>query len=450
MRLNVRFGKFSPDIRKIISNIGWLFADRVLQMGLGLIIGVWVVRYLGPGEFGIFNYAMSFVTMFSPLISMGLDSIVVRDIASDPLKKNNTLGTTFVLSICGAIFSLILSIGFISVLEPNDVTTRNLVIVFALSSLFQSFNTIDLWFQSQLQSKQIIISKRTAYILISVVRITLIQIHAPVIYFAWAIFAESALSSLGIIITYRIKGNKLSLWKFEKKRAKKLLQEGIPLIVSGAAIFIYAKIDKVMLGTFLTDKSQLGYYSAAVRVSEIFDFLPVILASSLLPKLSQMKAKGEDYIQKMQIYFDISIWLWLIVAIPISLFSPFIVKILYGESYEPASLILSLYIWGQFGSNIGMARSLFLTVESKLHYSLYISLIGALINVVINLFLIPRYQALGATIATLITYFVVTILINYSMRELKPIAILVARSFNIYSGAYRILHLTRQEKNSIG
>ena len=435
--------KFSPSLRRIISNISWLLADKILQLGLALFVGIWVARYLGPEQFGIYNYAISLVGMFSPLVSMGLNSIIVRDIVSDPLRRNETLGTTFVLSLIGGVLTLLLSVTSISLLDPNNNVTRWLVGIFAAGTIFQAFDAIDFWFQSQLQSKYVVLSRQSAYILICVVRVWLIQMHAPLQAFAWARLAELALSGIGMVIIYKVRGNHLTLWRVSLQRAKDLLRESFPLILAGFAIYAYSKIDQIMLGSLLENKSQLGFYSVAVKLAEIFDFLPIIVASSILPKLSQLKEQGKDYMRKMQIYFDVMLFLWLIVALPVSLLSSFIVTRLYGEFYAPAGNILSVYVWGQFSSNLGIARTTFLTIENKLHYSLYLSLLGVLLNIVLNCFLIPKFQAMGATIATIITYFVVVIISNFLIKEIKTVGILILRSLNLYLAALRILELVR-------
>ncbi len=433
--------RFSPDLHKIVSNTSWLIADKILQMGLGLLVGVWLARYLGPNQFGIYNYAMSFVGMFTPIVNMGLNSIVVRDIACQPLQKNETLGTTFALSFIGGLITLVFSVGLITILEPSNNITQWLVGIIALGTLFQAFDTIDIWFQSQLQSKYVVLSRRTAYILISIVRVILIQVHAPLIAFGWARSIELILSAVGMAIVYRNRGNKIESWRFNLSIAKELLQESFPLIVSGLSIYAYSKIDQVMLGSLLEDKSQLGFYAAAVRITEIFDFLPVVIASSVLPKFSQLKKQGNAYVQKMQIYFDIMLILWVIVAIPISLFAHLIIHLIYGDFYLPSAMILSVYVWGQFACNLGVARTTFLTIESKLYYLIYINISGAVLNIILNLFLIPKLQAIGATIATLITYFVVAILINFLIKDLRPVAIMIVRSLNLYHSVLRIVKL---------
>ncbi|AKG21137.1 flippase [Calothrix sp. 336/3] len=435
--------RFSPDVQKILSNTSWLLSDRILQMGLGLFIGILVARYLGPVQFGTYNYVLSLVGMFSPIVNMGLNTIVVRDMACEPSRKNETLGTTFGLHIIGALLTLLASIILVYVLDPNDKLTHWLVGIIAAATMFQAFDTIDFWFQSQISSKYVVFSKQTAYVVVCAIRFVLVQIQAPLTAFAWARFAELALCAVGMAIVYISQKQYFSAWNFNWQRAKELLKESFPLIISGLAIYAYSKTDQIMLGSLLSDKSQLGFYSVAVKLAEIFDFLPVIVASSLLPKLSQVKASGDDYTEKMQIYFDIMLLLWVIIAVPICLCSYWIVTLLYGAYYAPAASILSIYVFGQFSSNLGVARSSFLTIENKLHYSLYFSIAGAALNIALNLYLIPKYQAVGATFATLITYFAVTVIPNYIISDLKPVGAWILQSLNLYNAALRILRLCR-------
>jgi O-antigen/teichoic acid export membrane protein len=433
----------SPGLLKVLSNTSWLLADRLLQMGLGLFVGVWVARYLGPSQFGLYNYALSFVSMFSPLVIGGLNSIVVRDAAQKPQDKNQILGASFGLGLMGSAVALLLSIALITKLSPDEPLAPWLVGIMAAGTLFQSFDAIDFWFQSQVRSKHVVFARQFSYVAACGLRVALIQFHAPLIAFAGARFAELLLSAVGLIIMYQSQGNNIRDWQFRLPRIRSLLKESFPLMLSGLAVFIYSKTDQIMLGSLLADKSQLGFYAVSVRVAEIFDFLPVIIASSVLPKLSQLKAEGRDYLGKIQVYFDLMLYLWLAIAIPISLLAPWIIHVLYGDFYAPAGGILGVYVWAQFGSNLGVARSTYLTIEGKLHYALYFSVAGAGLNVMLNYYLIPRYEAIGATVATLITYFVVIILTNFWIPDLQPVGKLILRSLNPYSALQRVLQLCR-------
>jgi PST family polysaccharide transporter len=434
--------KFSPGLRQVIGNTSWLLVEKIFQMGLALVVGVWVARYLQPKDYGLLTYAITFVSLFGAIAELGLGTIVIRDIARDPSCKDETLGTAFVLQFIGGIFTLVLTVGTISLLKPNEIVTRWLVGIVAAGTIFQAFSSINYWFQSQLQAKYIVVANNLVSVVYAAVRIVLIRLQARVIAFAWAGLAEVALRGLAMVVAYHINGNHLRTWRCSLLRAKTLLQESWPLVLSGLAIYVYSKIDQVMLGSMLADTTQLGYYSVAVKLSELFDFIPILIYQSVFPKLSKLKeVNPEGYISKLQIYFDIMALFWILVAVPVSFFSPYIVNLLYGKSYTASAPILSIYVWAQFGSNFGLARSAYFAVEGKLKYSLYLSLIGALINIAINYILIPKFGAIGATMATLITYFLVIVLINFYLRDLRLIGKIIIRSLNFYKAASRVLGL---------
>jgi O-antigen/teichoic acid export membrane protein len=442
-KLNAVSQKLGPGLRQVLRNLAWLLTDQILQMGLGLFVGVWVARYLGPEQFGLLNYAIAFVSLFASVATMGLGTLVVRDIARNPDCKDETLGTAFAIQFIGGLITLLLTVTVISLLNPNESLTRWLVGVIAAGTIFQSFETINFWFQSQVQSKYTVVAKNSVSLLIAGIRIGMIQLQAPLIAFAWVRLGEVALSGVALVLIYQSKGNDFKLWRVSWQRGKQLLQESWPLVLSSLAVFIYSKIDQLMLGS-LNLKTELGYYAVAVKISEICDFLPVIIASSIFPKLALLREKDYgEYIKKFQIYSDAMLFLWLGVALPVSLLAPVIVQILYGEQYAASARVLAIYVWAQFGSNFGVARNTYFALEGQLRYGLYLTVVGSIFNIVLNSLLIPRYGAFGATVATLMTYFYVIILVNFLIKELRPFANLIFNSMNVFKAASRLVGLIR-------
>jgi O-antigen/teichoic acid export membrane protein len=433
--------KQSPNFQKIAANVIWLLVDKFLGMVTGLLVGIWLARYLGPVQFGVYSYALSFVALFNPIMSMGLRDIVVRDLARDRENQREILGSAGLIYIGGGIAACILSTVLILLLAPSDRSVQQLVLIMAIAMPLQSFDIIDIWFQSQVQSKYTVVAKRSANLIAASTRIFLILTHASLTTFAWVFVLEALLTGIGLWIIYQHQGHSIGQWRYPLARMHSLMQESVPLLFAGIAVYVYSKIDQVMLGALLADKSQLGFYSTTVKVAEVFDFLPVIVASSALPELTRAKASLQNYSQKMQVYFDIMMWLWLLIAVPISLFSTPIMTTLYGDSYRAAGPLLALYIWGQFGNNLGLARSSFLIVENKLQYSLYLCVGGAVINILLNAMLIPKYQALGATIATVSTYIIIIFWINFWINDLKPVGWMTVRSLNFYQAISRLKQL---------
>lgn len=408
--------KFSPGLRKIISNTAWLFGEKILQMGLGLLVGVWVARYLTPEKFGLLNYAIAFVGLFSPIATLGLGNIVVRDLAKDPSCKEETLGTAFVLKLLGGIGTLFLTVGTVVLLKPEDTLTQWLVGIAATGTIFQAFDCMDFWFQSQVQSKYTVWSTNSAYLLINGVKIALIQMGAPLIAFSSALMAERAMGAVALAITYHTKGHLLNSWRFSLARAKELLLQSWPLILSGFVIMIYMRIDQVMLGQ-MRDSSEVGIYSAAVKVSELWYFIPGSIVQSVFPSIVKSKELGEAvYEERLQKLFDIMALLSYTVAIPLTFLSGQIVTFLYGQNYAAAAPSLAVLIWAGLFVSLGVARTPWLITEGLMKFSAATTAVGAAVNMVLNFLLIPSYGGLGAGIATVIAQMVA----SYGAHALYP------------------------------
>lgn len=425
----------SRNLQKILPNIGWLFADRILRMGVGLVVGVWVARYLGPEKFGSYSYALAFVALFGVLSTLGLDNIVVRDIVRDPSMKNEIMGTTFVLKLLGGTIGLLLATTGIYLVRPNDTLMRALVAIISVGLVFQSFETFTFWFQSQVQAKYIVYAKNGAFLLVALGKIILILTRAPLVAFAWAALAEIILGSAGLALAYRMHGHFSRLWSGSLKRARILLTDSWPLILAGMAIVVYMKIDQVMLGEMLGNQA-VGIYSAATRVSEIWYFIPVAIVSSSAPSIVEAKKSGEAlYYQRIEKLFRLVAALAISIVIPMSFFSGHVIRLLYGPDYFGAGPVLAIHIWAAIFVSLGVAQGPWTLNEGLMKLSLERTVIGAVVNVVLNLLLIPRSGVIGAAIATLVAQSLSACILNRFDRRTRRIfslqmrALVVVRSF---------------------
>jgi polysaccharide transporter, PST family len=395
--------KSRSGLRAIITNTGWLFADRILRMGASLVVGVWVARYLGVQQYGLFNYALAFVSLFSPIFTLGLDDVVVRHIVRQSSNKEEILGTTFWLKLLGGIASVLVAVGTMFFLGEHETLKIWLVAILGMAGIFRATDTIELWFQSQVQSKYTVIAKNTAFMLNTAIKIALILTKAPLLAFAWVTLAEFAMSAIGLLIVYQAKGSSLWLWRWSSSVAKTLLKESLPLIFSGFAILIFMKIDQVMLGQMIGD-SEVGIYSAAVRVSEIWYFIPGAIVSSVAPAIYAAKEKSESlYYQRIGQLLSLMTCISLAIALPMSFLSDKIIMVMFGSGYAEAGGILAVHIWTSLFVFMGLATSPWFIAEGLNHVSLGKTLFGAILNIVLNLLLIPKYSGLGAAIATIIS-----------------------------------------------
>ena len=253
-------------------------------------------------------------------------------------------------------------------------------------------------------SKYVVIANSSALLFFYGLNFILVLIKAPLITFAIPLAIKPLISSIFLVIAYQYLKNKILNWKFSFVLAKTLLSQSWPLIISSFGSVIYLKIDQLMLAQMTTDAS-VGIYSVAVRLSEVWYFIPMAIATSFFPSLLKTREQGiEIYHSKLQKVYDLLVYAALILAIPITFLATPVIKILYGNAYEESGLILSIHIWASVFIFMRALLSKWLIAENMFIFSLVTHASGAIINILFNLLLIPKFGGVGAAIATLISY----------------------------------------------
>ncbi|TRZ92284.1 MAG: flippase, partial [Rhodocyclaceae bacterium] len=184
-------------LQAMLGNSGWLFLDKLVRIGIGLVVGVWLARYLGPERFGQFNFAIAFVALFSPIAILGLDGLVVRELVSRPEYKQEILGSAFAMKLAGGLLAFVLALLAILTIHARDQAGQWLVGVIAAGMILQAFDVADLWFQSKVQSRYSVLAKNGAFLTLTIAKVWLILSEAELIAFAWVSTAEIALGALG-------------------------------------------------------------------------------------------------------------------------------------------------------------------------------------------------------------------------------------------------------------
>jgi PST family polysaccharide transporter len=419
------------ELQEILGNTGWLFGDRACRMAIGLFVGVWVARYLGPLSFGIYSFAIASVSLVSFFGALGLDGVVVRDLVKEPSDGGNILGTTFCLKFLGGVAGAATINVTIALLRPGDDLTRGIVAILSTGLVFQSLDTIDFWFQSRVRSRYVVVARNVAFALASLVKVGLILAGASVTAFAWAAALEIALGVTGLILAYRLAGESPWVWRWSPSRAVSLLKDSWPLIMSGIAIMVYTRIDQIMLGEMLGHEA-VGIYSAATRISEIWYFIPVAIASSVSPAITEAKKVSEAlYYRRLERVFQLMTLFSLSIVIPMTFLSDSVIRFFYGAGYAGAGRILSVHVWTAVFVFLGVAQGPWTLNEGLMRLSLHRTAFGAVANIFLNLFLIPRYDGIGAAVATLISQSLSSFLLNGCDRRTRRIFSLQLGSFAV-------------------
>ena len=400
----IKYLKTHQGFIKYFTNTSWLFAEKIFRIITGLVTVFWVARYLGPEQFGLFSYAQSFVGLFVAIATLGLDSIVVRELVKDASKEMELIGTAFWLKVCGAL--VILPIIAISVgVTTNDNQTNLLIFIIASSVIFQSFNVIDSYFQSKVLSKYAVLANTTMLCIGTIMKIALILNDAELVYFAYAVLFDNIVLAIAFIYFY-FKQSRLTFfqWKFHRKTAHKLLTDSWPLILTAISVSIYMKVNQVMVQQMLGN-TAVGYYAAAVKLSEVAYLIPGIIVSSLFPAVINAKQNNEKlYYNRLQNLFTLLAWLAILIALPVTFLSDYIVHYLYGNLYSQASSVLAIHIWAGFFVFLSVASGIWFINENIQIFDFYRNFLGLLINILLNYFLIPLYGITGAASAAVVSY----------------------------------------------
>ena len=392
------------NLSEILSNAGWLLGDRMLRLIAGLVVSIFLARYLGPDDFGLLNFALAFVGMFAILATLGMQDIVVREIVNDAESARATIATCFLGRLFAGLFAFLVILKGIEYLRPDDSTARLVVSIVGLTVVFQASHVAKYYFESQVQSKYTVWVETPVFLLASATKIAMAITNQSLIAFAWVILIEAFAVALGLIAVMAKYGPGVKIRAASFQRLRDLLTESWPLLLSGIAISIYMRIDQIMLATISGD-SAVGIYSAAVRISETWYFVPMVIAASVFPSILEAKEKSEDaYITQLQKVYDLLVFLAVCVALPVMLLSDWLIVGVFGSEYAKAAPILAIHVWAGVFVCLGVVSSKWLVTERLQRLAFVRTAVGACINILLNLILIPKYGPTGAAVATVISY----------------------------------------------
>lgn len=414
---------------KFFKNTSWLVIERVAEMVITLLIGAFTNRYLGPEKYGLINYGLSFIAIFTFIANLGLDGIVISYLVRDKDNEGNIIGSSILMRLISGLVSIFLVYCTVRLFEPGDRLLLTISIIQSISLIFKSFEIIDIWFQSTLSSRNAVIAKIAASLLVAAYKLVLIITVKSVEWFAFAVVVQSIVIAVVLSILYFKKGGKQ--WSVSYRTCGKLLTKSHHFILSGMIMVIYTQMDKIMIGKLL-NSTQVGYYSASMAIAQLWYFIPNAVINSARPVIVSAKLEDEkEYKNKLIKLFAFIIFSGIIVSIGITIFSKLIIIILYGKDYLPAAAPLVINVWAGIFALLGVARDIWYISEDKMKYAKTFITCGAIINITLNAVLIPQIGINGAAIATLITQVAVCFVIPLFFKGTREISVLMVKSLDV-------------------
>lgn len=411
---------------RTVKNAGWIIGGRLTTKALSFLVSILTARYLGPGNYGLIGYVTAYITFFTSLCNLGINSVIIKNFADHPEEEGQTIGTTLVLRAASSVLSAVMIVGIVAIVDKGEPTTMAVAALASIGLVFQVFDTLKKWFQSRLWSKHVAVATVIAYVVVSAYKIFLLATGKSVEWFAVATSVEYLVVAVFLLAAYKKHGG--PQFSFSAAKAKQLLAVSSSYIVSGLMISVYNSTDRLMLKQML-DEASVAYYTLAVSVSNIWVFLLDALIDSVYPSVirSYEHSRTEFEKRNRQLYAMVGYGA-IGVSLVICVLAKPIVSTLYGAEYLNAVAALRVVVWLTAFSYLGVARNAWVVCENRQKYLKYLYAAAAVINVLLNLLLIPVWGAAGAALASLITQISTTVLLPALIPPLRPNARLMVEA----------------------
>ena len=403
---------------KEAKNAGWIIGGKIIQMIISFFVGVLSARYLGPGNYGLINYASAYVAFFTSFCTLGINSVIVKDFIDNPNEQGVAIGSTLLMRVISSTLSAIMIVAIVGIIDNDEPLTIIVTALCALALPFHVFDTINYWFQSRYQSKVTSIATLIAYIVTSAYKIILLILGKSVEWFAVATSVDYICLAIILFIVY--KKNDGPKIKFSWQKGKQLLKSSYHYILSGMMVAIYGQTDKLMLKQML-DETAVGYYATATALCGMWTFVLSAIIDSINPTILQLNGKNEEaFNKKCKQLYAIVFYVSAFVSLCFLLLGDVAIKILYGDAFMPAVMPLKIVTWYTAFSFLGVARDSWVVCKNKQKYLKYLYLTAAIINVILNFLLIPTWGASGAAFASLVTQIFTSIILPLFIKDLRP------------------------------
>lgn len=414
--------------KQVLNNAKWIIICKAAQSILQMLIGMISVRYLGPSNYGLINYAASIVAFALPLMKLGFDSTLVREFINDPEKEGEIIGTSIGLNLLSGLACVVGVFSFVSIANHGDFTVIVVCVLYSTSLIFSALEMIQYWFQYKLLSKYTSVIMLISYVVVSAYKIFLLATSKSVYWFALVNSLDYGIIGVSLIIIYIKNGShKLS---FSFARARQMLNSGKHYILASLMVVVIHSTDHIML-TNMVSKEENGYYSAAVTCVSIFQFVYIAIVDSFRPLiLSNKKTDPELYKKNLSRLYSIVLYPAVLQCVGYTVFAKFIIDILYGETYFQSVAILQILVWYYIFSLMGIVRNVYILAEEKQKYLWGINMTGALFNIILNALVIPIWGACGAALASLLTQFFTNFILGFIFKPLRENNVLLLRGLN--------------------
>lgn len=424
-----RFGALSPARRIVAVNAGWLVSDRVVKLGINFVVGILIARYLGPDDFGVLSFGQMLVTLVLPIATFGLPDILLREFSKGQRPPEVVLATAINLRLALSVLAIGIMLASVYVLRGSDRIVLLVAISYGLSLIPQVFDTIETRFQSLDRVGVISTLRMVATVIFGAIRVLAIVLEMDVVTFALLYSGEVLLVAVLSILQARRMGVSVKPTASDGQEARFLLITSFPLMLRLLTISIYMRVDQIVISALLGDRA-LGVYSVATRIAELWYFIPMSIVVAATPSLTRTyEISQEAYFAALARLLRVMVLISVSAAVVVSVGSQFIVQTLFGDAFREAAPALAIQAWAGVFVAIGVGANPWFINTGQLRFGIYQALAAAMVGIVLNSVLVPRFGLTGAAASMVCSYAVSALLLNAVFPATRPLFILQVKAF---------------------
>jgi O-antigen/teichoic acid export membrane protein len=405
-------------VQRIFKNMSWLLLSQIIASVSGFIWTIIIAQYLGVDDYGVLGFAISFTGILTALNDLGVGTHIIRHVATDFDSANKYLGNAISLKSLFSTFNFGISLIILIIMKCNPITIQ-ITLLFTIESILKSFftlfsSTFQAFEEGKYQAIGNIIMNLLLLLFVFIVIFTDTGIFG--ITFAYLLSNIIALIYIGVALQKNI--TKINI-QFDKEFCKKITIASIPFAISGLLHTLYYSIDMIML-TPMSGDYATGIYNATYRLISVLTLFYGVYGAVIFPVMSRMFKNDKEL---LNVSFEKSVKYLMLIIIPIAVATQFysldIVILFFGKEYSAASTPLSILIWTIclifFNGSVATA----LNASFKEIAVAKLNFIAVIFNVVLNLFMIPKYSYNGAAVTTVLTDLLLLFLYVYVMKQIN-------------------------------
>lgn len=414
--------------KRVTKNFLWIIIGKVLQSILGLIINRLTAEYLGASNYGVINYALTLFAFVTPIAQLGLSVVIIQDVVENSNEEGEILGSAIYSSLLSSGICYICALVFVAIVNSGETDVFLCCLAYGVTLFAQALHLIIYWYQAKLLSKYLSILSIIAYLVTTLYKVVLLINHSAVWLFALSYSIDyGVIAIIGLIFFKSKSGRPL---KISKQKCICLLNKSKYFIIPNIMLTIFGQTDKLML-KWLMGNEEIGLYTAAYNCAGVLSFVFVAIIDSFRPAiLESNKTNFTLFAENIKSLFSVLIYFSLVVCVIFTLFSDFIILLLYGTEYIYASNVLKVTVWHTIFTYIGPARDTWILAKEKQSILWKINLTGAIINIILNIIFIYLWGIIGAAWASVISQICVYVILGMIISPIRECTILMFRSIN--------------------